>query len=62
MKAVKSEKLKEIINLPENKDKFRQFLVVRSSASGRFNTTSGTSTTVKFVDEKTSKTAASKKR
>lgn len=53
MKAIKSKLLKEIIDLPENKDKFRRFLATRSATSGQFVTTKGTNTNVKFVVEKT---------
>lgn len=52
MKAVKSEKLKRIIALPENRDKFRRFIATRSATSGQFVTTEGTRTTVEFVVEK----------
>ncbi|RQW83308.1 MAG: hypothetical protein EHM79_16465 [Geobacter sp.] len=60
MKAIKSERLKEIIDVPENRDKFRQFLAVRSSVTGQFVTSKGTRTTVEFVPE-TSKAATGKK-
>ena len=49
MKAIKSEKLDEITQSPENREKFRKFIATRSSASGQFVTTRGTSTIVEFV-------------
>ncbi|WP_041245578.1 hypothetical protein [Geotalea uraniireducens] len=54
MKAVKSEKLMEITESPENREKFRKFIATRSSTSGQFVTKTGTSTTVEFVVGKSS--------
>ena len=48
MKAVKSEKLAEIINDPENRNRFRKFMVTRCSSNGRFITSKGI-TTAEFI-------------
>jgi hypothetical protein len=60
MKAIKSDRLKEIIDNPQDRDKFRRFIVTRSSSDGSFQTNKGTSTTVEFVVEKYPKTSASR--
>ena len=52
MKAVKSDRLKEIIGSPENRDKFRRFIATRSATTGQFVTAKGTTTNVTFVVEK----------
>lgn len=51
MKAVKSDRLKDIIATPENREKFRHFIATRSATSGQFVTTKGR-TNVTFVVEK----------
>jgi hypothetical protein len=58
MKAIKSEKLREITETPENREKFRKFIATRTSTTGQFVTTRGTNTTVEFVVGKTKTSAA----
>lgn len=55
MKAVRSDRLNQIIDEPENRNKLQQFLVTRSAKTGQFVNTRGTRT-VTFVVEKTTVT------
>lgn len=59
MKAVRSDRLKEIIDSPDNRDKFRKFIITRSAATGQFVNTKGAGTSVTFVVEKSSTTRKS---
>lgn len=55
MKALRSDKLKQIIDAPDNRNKFQQFIATRSAATGQFiNTKEGTRTSATFVVEKSS--------
>lgn len=52
MKALRSDKLKQIIDEPDNRNRFQQFIATRSAATGQFVTTKDTRTTLTFVIEK----------
>ena len=54
MKAVKSEKLMEITEKPEDREKFRKFIATRILTTGQFVTKKGENTTAVFVVGKSS--------